>query len=1264
MADDTRVGGIVGDLTFDLSQGMAQIQTMLEKLGLYKKTVQQTEKETHTAGEQTSQSLGKMATSAEKGAGKAGKAIKGMGKDIQAAADTIENESNQAGRALDRMGDEAERTLRRYRTVQRDIMRTGQSMNRENFVSGFSSGAATARLRSPALTARGGSVTPAALALASPLAATASVVSQGNAITKTAEQIEKGVQKTEAAVKKAGTAVSNLGMASTVLRRELTSLRALGGAGLMGLGGGMGMIGGLSGIGLAGFGVKIASDIETGFVGVKRTTGMVGEQFQALREEILKLSGTLKGIDLSGFQKVVQIGGLLGIRGVENLRNFTETTIKAAMAMDMADEEAANYLARITQNMNRPLGEMENLANAANHLGNNTKATAAEILEITLRMSQMANLAGLTVSETVALATATRDMGTNLEVGGSAWNNILQRMISNIDGFAKAAGMPLKEFEELVKNHPMKAIQAFSLGLSKLNKIDRIKALDALQVDGVRVAPVIAGLANNLDRLNEILDLSNNEYETGSSVQREYEASASTLSAEMTRLWNSIKLLADTMGGPLLSDMTAFTGAIADGIKWLAGYGETTADVTQKLIDQHKELVNAKDEFDQLAQKQERSKEEQDKLNQLAEQLLKIYPSLTFKYKENGDVIGYMSEQYRDLIALKKQDIYLSRQQELEEINKEIAEKQKERDLVFDPSIEKERERLEKLKKKREELAQKYESNKEAGPGLEITNLQIAHSENIIRSHENKVRGIRKRLDELQKRSDSLRQNMWESLGVKTPRMIEEENQKKDAPPNPPPPDEDYDDDGGGKSISDEAALRQRLALMRIEDDAQRRIAALRQEADTLKQEFPALAQEIEAAYAVPIAKEQRGIEDARRKTAEDTARAIAGAERLVAEQRKETVQSSMDLTRRDIEQRRDSALAVAETTQQQIDVERDYLEQMQNLQAQELQAATAAIQQQGEEKRKALQEDRDAALKIAADKASVQQAFREKELELNSLYDQLLYNLELRGNQDLLDLEMEYQEKKTRILEEAARRDRELQEQANREAERLMRERERTFRRVFEPLFSGGDVRDKLKALFKEDLMDFLAGNMPFSLPLGDQKGGVFNLLLPSFNPTPQDESQKAIEANTRKTAEAAKETNKGISNLPLNMGNILGAVIGFGLSGGRVTGGSILQTFALSLAGGFASNFLQGPNLLTAPLTPMPVEAPMVVPALAKTYYEPTAVPLPAASAPVVHLTIDNRGGTLDRAAVQELKDTVRTSVDQRLAELNRKGSALVKR
>lgn len=1252
MADDKRVGGIVGDLTFDLSQGMAQIHSMLEKLGLYKKTVQQTEKETHTAGEQTSQSLGKMATSAEKGAGKAGKAIKGMGKDIQAAADTIENESNQAGRALDRMGDEAERTLRRYRTVQRDIMRTGQSMHRENFVSGFSSGSATARLRSPALTARGGSVTPAALALASPLAATASVVSQGNAITKTAEQIEKGVQKTEAAVKKAGTAVTNLGMASTVLRRELTSLRALGGAGLRGLGGGMGMIGGLSGIGLAGFGVKIASDIETGFVGVKRTTGMVGEQFQALREEILKLSGTLKGIDLSGFQKVAQIGGLLGIRGVENLRNFTETTIKAAMAMDMADEEAANYLARITQNMNRPLGEMENLANAANHLGNNTKATAAEILEITLRMSQMANLAGLTVSETVALATATRDMGTNLEVGGSAWNNILQRMISNIDGFAKAAGMPLKEFEELVKNHPMKAIQAFSLGLSKLNKIDRIKALDALQVDGVRVAPVIAGLANNLDRLNEILDLSNNEYETGSSVQREYEASASTLSAEMTRLWNSIKLLADTMGGPLLSGITAFTGAIADGVKLLAGYGETVADVTQKLIDEQKEVENLKNEFDRLEKVQSRSREEQDQLDQIANQLLKVYPSLTIEYNKNGHAIGYMADEMERLNHAKLQEIIISKRTELEglyssrfNVDKEIGE-----------------------------IAKNIESYEgivaagKTGEGLGDDTLGISYvagdplgetsEEGDLKYFEDRLIKSRNELAKLKRSKEVLENDIQKAAGelryYETGRLtpeMEAEKKRNKKNTNPPPD-------------SDEAALRQRLALMRIEDDAQRRIAALRQEADTLKQEFPALAQEIEAAYAVPIAKEQRGIEDARRKTAEDTARAIAGAERLVAEQRKETVQSNMDLTRRDIEQRRDSALAVAETTQQQIDVERDYLEQMQNLQAQELQAATAAIQQQGEEKRKALQEDRDAALKIAADKASVQQAFREKELELNSLYDQLLYNLELRGNQDLLDLEMEYQEKKTRILEEAARRDRELQEQANREAERLMRERERTFRRVFEPLFSGGDVRDKLKALFKEDLMDFLAGNMPFSLPLGDQKGGVFNLLLPSFNPTPQDESQKAIEANTRKTAEAAKETNKGISNLPLNMGNILGAVIGFGLSGGRVTGGSILQTFALSLAGGFASNFLQGPNPLTAPLTPMPVEAPVVVPALAKTYYEPTVVPLPAASAPVVHLTIDNRGGTLDRVAVQELKDTVRTSVDQRLAELNRKGSALVKR
>src|SRR5690606_37874411 len=66
------------------------------------------------------------------------------------------------------------------------------------------------------------------------------------------------------------------------------------------------------------------------------------------------------------------------------------------------------------------------------------------------------------------------------------------------------------------------------------------------------------------------------------------------------------------------------------------------------------------------------------------------------------------------------------------------------------------------------------------------------------------------------------------------------------------------------------------------------------------------------------------------------------------------------------------------------------------------------------------------------------------------------------------------------------------------------------------------------------------------------------------------QQTTNEKIAENTQATADAAEETNKGIAGLPVNMGNVLGAVLGASLAGGKVSGKSIGMIFASSLVGG----------------------------------------------------------------------------------------------
>jgi TP901 family phage tail tape measure protein len=1037
--------------------------------------------------------------------------------------------------------------------------------------------------------------------------------------TKASHSISKASNQIEGSIKRSS-------LAASFLKRELTGLKTIGGFMF-----GPGMVT-LGAIGSVGTGLGIASGIQQGFVGVQRTTGLRGAYFKELRKEILSLSAELKGVDISGYQRVAQIGGLLGIKGTENIRNFTEVVIKSSMAMDMAEDSAANYLARITQNMNRPLAEMENLANAANHLGNNTKATAPEILEITQRMSQMSNLVGLTVAETVALATTTRDMGTLLEVGGSAWNNVLQRMISNVEGFADAAGMPLKKFEQLVREKPMEAIKQFSIGMSKLDKFKRIEALDALQIDGIRVAPVIAGLANNVDRLNEILKLSNDEYANGSSVQREYEASASTLSASLSRLWNATKLVADSTFGATLGGLSKIVDRIADSTISLAGYGQTMGKVAidaKKLAD---EADHLRESIDALTSKQERSKTQQERLNYLADRLLEIYPDLKIEYDELGNAVGIAADSFERLARAQERAAMQAQKKQIKTLSEEIADREKEIN------------RLESLIPRQEKELTSARNERGSKDTVEIFEKRIR--ENRVRLRDAK-RDLASLVDEKKEAEEYL---TYIETGEPTSRMkatkIEQENKTKAG---------GVSDSGEvDRGLTDEEELRRKLSLMKIANALERQKTSLLREQKELKEKFPNLSNDIEAAFSVEIAAIDQKIAEERARVAEQSTKAIANAEEFLRRLREETATENIEIQKRKIEIDHDVALAKAESVDDEIRAEENYFYALQDIVERERSLKVQAINEEERKDIEAINAQKQIALKGADDKTQVEEEFQRKITAIAAEYETKRRHLQTSSDQEILtlanDLESKITDTKRREAEERER----IEEKATRTFERELRERERSYRRILDPLFNGGSIKDVLKNALKEDLADFLALNLAsglrFPIPLADQKGGIFQKALES------------ISQNTNKTAKATEKTEKGVGNLPINLGSIMGGLL-VSMNSGGVTGGSIARTFLGSLIGGVVQGVsgkyseITSPNKSVTPevqLPPIPkIQDVKLAPGGGSIYTAPLS-----SSEPVVSISIDNRGGHLDHAAVMSLKQVIKGTVQSELAQVSRTG------
>lgn len=1056
---DINAGSVRGEFKFDIAKAIADLQAAIKGVNDLTTKTKEAEKEAEKEAQAVSEQ-GKKTEEAGKKAEEAGKKIDEAGKKTEGAGKRAEEagkREQEAGKKTEEAGKKTEEAGRKTEEAGKKAEGAGKR------------------------TEEAGKRTEGA----------------GRRAKEAGDKAKESGEK----MKQSGEDARKASLGTGLLNNELSRLKL--------------MFTGLSAVMAVGATLKFASEIEDGFVGVKRTTGAVGAEFEKLRGQILQLSVDLKGIQIGALQNIAQIGGQLGVPKSE-LGRFTETVAKASRAMDIADDAAANFLARIQVNMKEPMDNLIRIANVANELGNTTTATANEILEISTRMSGTSHVFGLSTAEMIALAAATRHAGEEVEVSSSAWIQVMNRMLTDTKKFAHVAGRDVKQFTETLRTNPIQAIKELAVGLSQLDKFGQAKALEDLELTGVRVGPVLTKLASNLSEFDRIMKSANEEWRSGASVQKEYEASASTLSASISRLWNAVKLLADSLAGGLLPVLAGVTDAIGNLLQWMAGYGRTSDDASRSIRGQVDEAENLRKAFDELASKTNRTREEQDELNRVADALTKIFPQLTIEFNKNGDAIGYMADQYARFLTIK---------------NKE--------------AIDLQQKNLQDLEYRRLQLRERIGVYKQQNYGPEEIQAGVNPEQFFFRNLAEKNRVIAELQREEEKLDREAQQSAEYLLYLRTGKI----------PPQPQKP-----------SLKDEALLTG-ADYVSEKDNKEK------------KEREPWFGYN----YESQVNRELTTIQQAELRRAEQ-----------------------------EIELNRKRANSAAETADEKLLTEQEYYAALQRLQQEAHEAALKNLEIERREKIKELEKTEKALKpKDDPDYATKVKEIQEYRLQIEELHDKKILALKEDFSLKQQEITQNLADAQKRIREEAANEEKRILEKQQREYERMMRERERTFRRIFEPLFEGGNLADILKKALQEDLVDFMAHNFPASLPIADQKGGVFNLLMgggekiigggstkSAKQPVitsdavdyksiaqQQTEVQEQIAANTKQTVVQAEKTNRGLMSLPINIGHIIGAVIGVGLSGGKLSFKSILTTFGLSLLGGFANAAITGLNAGVAP-------------------------------------------------------------------------------
>jgi len=334
---------------------------------------------------------------------------------------------------------------------------------------------------------------------------------------------------------------------------------------------------------IGGASLKMAVDFEDAFAGVRKTVDATEEEFAELDKALREMTKELP-VTYVELARIAEAAGQLGI-AKEDIISFTDTIAKLGMASNMTGDEAATSLARFMGITGMATSDVERLASVIVDLGNNSKTTEAEIVDLAMRLAGAGTAIGMTEVQIIAFSASLSSMGLRAEAGGTAFSKTMLEMNSAVAGggaelkaFASTAGMMTAEFATLFKEDATGAIMAFVSGLGRMKSSgqDITPVLDEVGLAGIRVVDTLLRASGAQELLTRDQKLAAEAWVKNSALQEEAAKRIETTASKMQILKNEVALTQAALGDALLpilqKVMAAMIPIINKLTKWIEAH--------------------------------------------------------------------------------------------------------------------------------------------------------------------------------------------------------------------------------------------------------------------------------------------------------------------------------------------------------------------------------------------------------------------------------------------------------------------------------------------------------------------------------------------------------------------------------------------------------------------------------------------------------------------------------------------------------------------
>ncbi len=259
---------------------------------------------------------------------------------------------------------------------------------------------------------------------------------------------------------------------------------------------------------------------------------------------------------------LAQIAAAAAGAGVESkdLAEFTEQAAKMAVAFDITADSAGTMMSKWQSGMKLTLPQTFALADAVNGLSNSNAALAADIGDAMQRYGALGKVAGLTETQTAALATSLIASGASSDTaatGMKAFMGALAKGGTMAELQAAAftnIGFDPKELQaSLQKDAPKTIVSVLEAINKKIPPEKRTMYLNAMF--GETGMEAIGPLLQNLEGLKKNFDLVADAQGYAGSMEKEFAARSKTTSNALQLVQNAAASVSRSIGEPLLEPL-------------------------------------------------------------------------------------------------------------------------------------------------------------------------------------------------------------------------------------------------------------------------------------------------------------------------------------------------------------------------------------------------------------------------------------------------------------------------------------------------------------------------------------------------------------------------------------------------------------------------------------------------------------------------------------------------------------------------------------